>query len=196
MSASSTPTLAPERLSPAARFTATVDLPTPPLPDATAIVCLIPGIAMPWGPAANDTGTLAVILSSTAVTPGRDSTISWAIVWKRSRTGQAGVVSSKVKLTRPSAATTRSLIIPRLTTSRPRSGSWIAESACRIWSVLGDDIRRPSELGAENDCRAQSQHSHQDDHPDQGRIWNGAPSQLLAVGACPVSGLRPDQVEH
>src|SRR5216110_3485400 len=43
MSASSSPTSAPAMRSAAARFTATVDLPTPPLPDATAIVCLTPG---------------------------------------------------------------------------------------------------------------------------------------------------------
>src|SRR6266850_1711951 len=43
MSASSNPTEAPLWRSAAARLTATVDLPTPPLPDATAMVCFTPG---------------------------------------------------------------------------------------------------------------------------------------------------------
>ena len=34
------PTFAPDRASAAAKFTATVDLPTPPFPEATAIICL------------------------------------------------------------------------------------------------------------------------------------------------------------
>src|ERR1700694_2841070 len=78
------------------------------------------------------------------------------MVWKRSRTGQAGVVSSKVKLTRPSAPITRSLIMPRLTTSRPRSGSWIAESTARISAELG------GLLGTEDHRRAQREHTDQD----------------------------------
>ena len=38
MSASSTPTLSPLSRKPSARFTAVVDLPTPPLPEATAMI--------------------------------------------------------------------------------------------------------------------------------------------------------------
>src|SRR5438552_19160745 len=38
------PTWAPASASAKARFTATVDLPTPPLPDDTAIVCLTSGV--------------------------------------------------------------------------------------------------------------------------------------------------------
>ena len=40
MSASSSPTLSPNRASATARFAATVDLPTPPLPLPTAMMCL------------------------------------------------------------------------------------------------------------------------------------------------------------
>src|SRR2546430_224157 len=49
------PTCAPASASARARFTATVDLPTPPLPDDTAIVCLTSGImsAGRWGAAAH-----------------------------------------------------------------------------------------------------------------------------------------------
>ena len=43
MSASSTPTVAPSAASASARFTAVVDLPTPPLPLATATMFFTPG---------------------------------------------------------------------------------------------------------------------------------------------------------
>src|SRR5258708_23324239 len=92
-----------------------------------------------------------------------------ANVWKRSLTGQAGVVSSNVKLTRPSAPMTRSLIMPRLTTSRPRSGSWIADSTARTWSELG------GLLSTEDHRRAQRQ------HPDQDRNGHGQD-----VGGCAI----------
>ena len=43
MSASSTPTLRPLAASPSAMLTAVVDLPTPPLPEATATIASMPG---------------------------------------------------------------------------------------------------------------------------------------------------------
>ena len=43
MSASRMPTLSPFAARPSARFTAVVDLPTPPLPDATAMIASTPG---------------------------------------------------------------------------------------------------------------------------------------------------------
>src|SRR5579859_6743185 len=163
MSASSTPTVAPESRRAAARLTATVDLPTPPLPEATAMVCLTPGMAWAGEWPLNAALTLAVIFSSTAVTPGIAPTRSRAIAWKRSRTGQAGVVSSNVNRTRPSPLTSRSLIMPRLTTSRWRSGSSIAASAASTCSALGAEL-----LGTEDHSRTQRQHpdEHQqgDDH--------------------------------
>src|SRR5205085_7540686 len=45
MSASSTPTRSPLARNPSARLAATVDLPTPPLPDATATIAPTPGTA-------------------------------------------------------------------------------------------------------------------------------------------------------
>ena len=45
MSASSMPTVAPSAASASARLTAVVDLPTPPLPEATAMMFLMPGIS-------------------------------------------------------------------------------------------------------------------------------------------------------
>src|SRR5712692_6220254 len=166
MSASRSPTLAPLMPSEQARLIATVDFPTPPFPDATAIACLTPGMTLFGCRRLKAERTLAVIFRSTAVTPGRSPTSLLAIVWKRSRTGQAGVVSSNVKLTRPSAAMTRSLIMPRLTTSRPRSGSWIAESTARTCSELGGAVLL---LSTEDHCCAQRQHPEQDeDGHDQG----------------------------
>ena len=45
MSASSTPTLAPSAAKAKAKFTVVVDLPTPPFPDATAIIFTVGTIA-------------------------------------------------------------------------------------------------------------------------------------------------------
>src|SRR6266581_1331024 len=141
MSASRSPTSAPLLRSAAARLTATVDLPTPPLPEATAMVCLTPG-RISDGLGREKAGrTLAVIRTSTPVTPASAPTASSACVLKRSRTGQAGVVSSKVKLTFPSRLTSSSLIMPRLTTSRPRSGSLMVDSTWRTCCEDGLVIR-------------------------------------------------------
>ena len=49
ISASSKPTFSPARASDTARLEVTVDLPTPPLPEPTAMMCLTPGIGC--GPA-------------------------------------------------------------------------------------------------------------------------------------------------
>src|SRR5579859_4642888 len=169
MSASRSPTFAPDRRSDAARLTATVDLPTPPLPEPTAMACFTPGITCSGERPPNAARTLAVILRSTAVTPGRPPTSSRAIDWKRSRTGHAGVVSSNTKLTRPESLTRRSLIMPRLTTSRPRSGSWIADSTASTWSVLGTWAWLPL-LGTEDYGRPHGQHRQQDQDRDQRRL--------------------------
>src|SRR5438309_3009001 len=156
MSASSRPTRAPEVCSDAARLTATVDLPTPPLPDATAMMCFTPGIAPVRAPPLKGLRTLAVIRRSTAVTPGIPLTRSCASAWKRSRTGHAGVVSSNVKLTVPSPEIARSLIMPRLTTSRPRSGSLIAARTASTSSLLGTEDHR----GAQ--CKHTHKHQERD----------------------------------
>src|SRR5258708_2100068 len=136
MSASSSPTRAPDWCSAAARLTATVDLPTPPLPLATAMVCLTPGsISDAWR--RKPGRTLAVIFTATVDTPVSAPTASSAWLLKRSRTGQAGVVSSNVNPTSPAGEILSSLIMPRLTTSRPRSGSTIVARAERICCSLG-----------------------------------------------------------
>src|ERR1700687_4048041 len=168
MSASSSRTLAPLRPSAQARLIATVDLPTPPLPEATAIACLTPGMTWLGFGRLKAERTLDVIVTSTTLTPGRSATSFCASVWKRSLTGQAGVVRSNMKLTRPSLPMTSSLIMPRLTTSRPRSGSWIAESTARTWSEVG------GLLGTEDHRRAQRQHSDQDGDGNGKDVGGGA----------------------
>src|SRR6202165_5242075 len=137
MSASRRPTSAPLLRSAAARLTPTIDLPTPPLPDATAMVCLTPGRISDGLGRMNAGRTFAVMRTSTPVTPGISPTRSCACDLKRSRTGQAGVVRSKVKLTLPWSLTSSSLIMPSLTTSRPRSGSWMWARTPRTWSAVG-----------------------------------------------------------
>src|SRR5579859_120409 len=179
MSASSRPTVAPESRSAAARFTATVDLPTPPLPEAMAMVCLAPGTAWSRAEPLNGERTLAVILRSTAVTPGMAPTRSRASVWNRSRTGQAGVVSSKVNFTRPSWPIWRSLIMPRLTTSRCRSGSSIAARAASTCSVLGGAAWL---LGTEDHARSQRQHTDQDEQGDEDDVRTGTEHGRGAAG--------------
>src|SRR5213080_5460972 len=185
MSASSSPTEAPLLRRAAARLTATVDLPTPPLPDAMAMVCLTPGRISEGFGRRNAGRTLAVIRTSTPVTPGSSLTASSACDLNRSRTGHAGVVSSNVKLTLPCGLTSSSLIMPRLTTSRPRSGSLIADRTLRISSLLGTEDHRCSQGedsdqgeqrdhdGVETDsgdcARTARSHSHVPSRLDQGR---------------------------
>src|SRR6266702_2089956 len=160
MSASRRPTRAPDSWSGAARLSATVDLPTPRLPDPAAMTWLTPGMAVSWPWPLTAARTLAVIFTSTAVTPDMSDTSCLASVWKRSRTGHAGVVSSNVKLTWPAWSIARSLIMPRLTTSRPRSGSLIAERTSRTSSLLGtEDHRRPHR-----------EHTKQDQDGDDDRV--------------------------
>src|SRR5438046_141166 len=160
MSASRSPTWAPESCSEAARLTAIVDLPTPPLPEPTAITCFTPGIAASCTRPLKAARTFAVIFRSTAVTRGIPATRSRDSDRNRTRTGPAGVVSSNVKLTRPPSVIVTCLIMPRLTTSRPRSGSLIADSTVRTSSLLG----------TENHRGTQGQDSQQDQDGDHDRV--------------------------
>ena len=63
------PTLAPSAASASARFAAVVLLPTPPLPDATAMMFLMPGISFTPRCTACDT-TLLVMPTLTLPAPG------------------------------------------------------------------------------------------------------------------------------
>src|SRR5215471_8351769 len=94
------PTLAPRRDSAAARLVLTVDLPTPPLPAATAMMFFTPGRRGFDGWLGRLT-TLASSLTSTSVTPARRPTASRMDRVISTFDGQAGVVSSIVTATRP-----------------------------------------------------------------------------------------------
>jgi hypothetical protein len=81
MSPSSTPTRPPQRASASARFTATVVLPTPPLPAPTAMTFFTPGSGVRPVSGADTERTWAVIRTSTSVTPGTARTT--AVAWSR-----------------------------------------------------------------------------------------------------------------
>src|SRR3989337_3040306 len=78
MSASRIPTLAPSADSASARFTATVDLPTPPLPEATAMMFFTPSMGFtpfctPCAAMLNETLTVA------SLTPAMADTFSFSL---------------------------------------------------------------------------------------------------------------------
>src|SRR6185295_10825629 len=129
------PTRAPFLCRATARFTAVVDLPTPPFPAPTAMMLRMPGTA--WRPKPPRALTSAVMVARAAVTPGRRRTIPSASAFISSLTGQAGVVSSIVKSTSPPATFT-SFTKPRVTMSLWRSGSCTARRAARTcsWETL------------------------------------------------------------
>ena len=133
MSASRRPTEAPSRARLTARLTATVVLPTPPLPDATAIVFRTPGIRSAMGPP-KLRFTLAAhsIRTAPAPIPVSSSAMSDSILALR---GQAGVVSSTVTVTRePSMSIPRTMFSD--TRSRPISGSVTRDRAAMIASSV------------------------------------------------------------
>src|SRR6185295_11374894 len=99
------PTVAPRRDSAAARLVLTVDLPTPPLPAATAMMFFTPGRRGFDGWLGRPT-TFAVKRTSTPPIPG---SLPTAVSMERAMTardGQAGGVSSRPTTARlPSSAT-------------------------------------------------------------------------------------------
>ena len=79
MSASRMPTDAPSASSASARLTAVVDLPTPPLPEATAMMFLMPGISFtPRCTACDTTFERTVTLA-----PGAPAALSASMTWRR-----------------------------------------------------------------------------------------------------------------
>ncbi len=96
MSPSRMPTRLPHLASASARLTATVVLPTPPLPAPTAITFFTPGSGGRPVSGADADRTFAVICTLTSVTPGSARTAATACSRIWSLTGQAGVVSSMV----------------------------------------------------------------------------------------------------
>ena len=81
MSTSSRPTCLPASARATARFTATVLLPTPPFPEATAIVFFTPGSTASSLAAEGRPRVEALISTSAFSTPSRASTRSLASRW-------------------------------------------------------------------------------------------------------------------
>ncbi len=133
MSASKSPTVAPSRARLTARLTATVVLPTPPLPEATAIVFRTPGMRSAIGPPkVRFTFEAHSIFTAPAPRPVSSSAMSDSMV---AFSGQAGVVSSTVTVTsEPSMSTDRTMF--RATRSRPISGSFTRARAAMIASSV------------------------------------------------------------
>src|SRR5215813_1873261 len=159
MSASRMPTLRPSAESPRARLTAVVDLPTPPLPEATAMIASTPGTpaassprARAWGaapaPPAAGAGRAAAGLRSAVsatmadATPGSPRTASSA----RVRTGSQALTSAAStvieKKTLPSVATT-SDSFPLLGSGAP-SGLFTASRLARTASLVTAIVSSPT----------------------------------------------------
>jgi hypothetical protein len=122
---------APAWASATARLTATVLLPTPPLPEATAMTFLTPGMSCS-GRTGAARRTMAPQVMSTASAPmDRTAVLTFRSI--SSLSGQAGVVSSMVNaILDPSIA--RSLTMLSVTMSRPSSGSCTVRRTSKIAS--------------------------------------------------------------
>src|SRR5687767_6438231 len=136
MSASRMPTLAPSAASANARFTETVDLPTPPLPEATAIRFLTPVTSLApfwalWDSILEETFTV------TPDTPDKATTISRTIDASLSLKPAAGYPSAMSTVTAPSLTATF-LMALAATRSFSRYGSTTWASAASTWDVLTD----------------------------------------------------------
>ena len=143
MSASSRPVLAPRWARLAARLMDTADLPTPPLPEATMMTFFTPGRRSSWSSWPDLLPrVLAPISTSTSSTPATRPTAASQSCWILDLSGQAGVVNSTVRDTRP-PSTWISLIMPRLTRSWSSSGSMTSLRACLISSMVGILLAAP-----------------------------------------------------
>jgi len=132
-SASMMPTRLPSRDSAAARLVATVDLPTPPLPAATAMMFLTVFRRSGRGP--NLRATSAVNATSTSLTPATDFAAASTAARMASRDGQDGVVSRTVTFALPpSQDTSRNISVD--SRSRPSAGSFTCETALRSSSTV------------------------------------------------------------
>jgi hypothetical protein len=138
MSQSTTATLWPWAASAAARLTVTDDLPTPPLPEATAITRVVESspqndgffsaacarpprrrVTMAW----RCSSVIVPRRTSTPVTPGMGETAAVTSLVMRSRRGQPAMVSSTSTITTPDGSTVTSL-----TMSSSVIGLWISGS--------------------------------------------------------------------
>ena len=134
MSASSRPTRAPALANATARLLATVDLPTPPLLLATAMMLRTPSMVF-WPSRGAEARTFAPHSRAISVTPSigsKTARISRSMV---SLSGQAGVVSSTLRLIRPPSMTS-SFTMPSRTMLACNSGSLTDSRAAATASRL------------------------------------------------------------
>src|SRR5918998_6377952 len=156
MSASTTPTARPRLASDAARLTVTEDLPTPPLPEATAYTRVSePG----WAKGMTGSGASVprtVLRSSvrcsslmtsrptcTEVTPGTADTAWVTRLVIVSRMGQPATVRYTSTRTAPGSPPTpscTSLTMPSSVSGRLISGSWTVARAALTASSAGDPV--------------------------------------------------------
>ena len=148
MSASSTPTVRPCAASAAARFTVTDDLPTPPLPLATARTRVVGSTSVPgaFSRACQRARCITADFSSwvispystrTSVTPRSPRTFDSTSLWICARSGQPAVVRATLTVTSPSSATRTSRTMPSSTMLARSSGSMTPSSVRRTSFGLG-----------------------------------------------------------
>jgi hypothetical protein len=149
-SASSTPTLWPSAASATARFTVTLDFPTPPLPEATAMMAVCGGNAIlgfAGAPGAEGAPRswltsvsrcscdMGVSSTSTRETPSSGFTAAVTSCVMRSFSGQPSmVIRTCTRTTSPS--TWMSFSMPMSSIGRPISGSMTLRSASRTCSCV------------------------------------------------------------
>src|SRR5438094_7456421 len=145
-STSSTPTRWPSAARAQARFTVTLDLPTPPLPEATAITVVFPSVKN-WGcsgrpprrlvtRAPRSSSDIVPRTTWTCSTPDSGATAAVTSVSMRSRRGQPSMVSRTVTVTVASSMR-MSFSMPTSSIGLPISGSMTFRSAARTSSVVG-----------------------------------------------------------
>src|SRR5919202_2319751 len=160
MSASRIPTRCPWRLKAAARLAVSDDLPTPPLPLATAITRVERSSEMPCVrsvtpprsfvvSAAFSSGDMTSNSSATRATPPTGARARATCSSKLARSGQPATVSAIVTTTSPPSIRT-SRIMSSSTTLRRSSGSITCFSASRISSRFGS-------IAAEGTCASDPQ---------------------------------------
>ena len=127
MSASSSPVRRPPALRASARFTAVVDLPTPPLPEATAMMAPTPGSSGRCGAASPPARGLAVGVggggarsavstADTEATPGSAFTAA-SQAWRKGSSAAASRGSTSSAKPTLAPLITTPVTMPRLTTS-------------------------------------------------------------------------------
>src|ERR1700729_373583 len=151
MSASSRPTFLPAAAMATARFTVTDDLPTPPLPLATAYTLVSESgwangmTRCGWPPrsvACSSLRCCSLITSSSTRTRRTPSSLLTAAVTSRvmvSRSGQPATVRKTSTRTVPSRPTSTFLTMPRSVIGRWISGSLTPASAWVTCSIVGGD---------------------------------------------------------